>query len=297
MKLGNFFVGNVFTISQSPHGVNQNGKAIDAVPTSGTRVIAPCDMDIYYRANNLGHQSYSYARGEGFSRLVLVHCIIEKAGFVKKGTDIGYLASGGAVHLHTAIEVNGAWDVVLNYMDRSIQLALTPGFTSHHWKFWSTWKDLTLGNNNMAIEELKKALDGMTKDRDKYAKAAEGFQKDLGNMINERDKYSTMVGDLNKRIEEQEITHENYVKELNLKYSIQQQQLINCEDDRQPLLKKVEDLKSKLTTANAELDRAAKIISKLIQDNKGTNIDWGSYINKLIRAIKSFIARNARDNS
>lgn len=150
MKLGNFFTGNVFTISQSPHGSTQNGKAIDAVPTSGNRLIAPCDMTIYYRANNLGHQSYSYARGDGFTRLVLVHCIVEKSGFVKRGTDIGYLASGGPVHLHTAIEVNGAWDVVLNYMDRTVQLVLTTGFSSQHWKSWSTWKDLTLGSNNMA---------------------------------------------------------------------------------------------------------------------------------------------------
>lgn len=143
MKLGNFFVGNVFTISQSPHGSVQNGKAIDAVPVSGTRVIAPCDMEIYYRKNDLGHQSYSYARGDGW-KMVFVHCIIEKQGHVKKGTDIGYLHTGGPVHLHVAIEVNGVWDVVLNYMDRSIQLALTAGFSSTHWKSWSTWKDLQL---------------------------------------------------------------------------------------------------------------------------------------------------------
>lgn len=143
MKLGNFFVGNVFRISQSPHGTAQNGKAIDAVPASGTRVIAPCDMEIYYRKNDLGHQSYSYARGDGW-KMVLVHCIIEKQGHVKKGTDIGYLHTGGPVHLHVAIEVNGVWDVVLNYMDRNIQLELTSGFSSQHWKSWSTWKDLQL---------------------------------------------------------------------------------------------------------------------------------------------------------
>lgn len=143
MKLGNFFVGNVFRISQSPHGTVQNGKAIDAVPASGTRVIAPCDMEIYYRKNDLGHQSYSYARGDGW-KMVLVHCIIEKQGHVKKGTDIGYLHTGGPVHLHVAIEVNGVWDVVLNYMDRNIQLELTSGFSSQHWKSWSTWKDLQL---------------------------------------------------------------------------------------------------------------------------------------------------------
>lgn len=149
MKLGNFFAGNVFTISQSPHGSVQNGKAIDAVPVSGTRVIAPCDMEIYYRKNDLGHQSYSYARGDGW-KMVFVHCSIEKQGHVKKGTDIGYLHTGGPVHLHVAIEVNGVWDVVLNYMDRSIQLALTAGFSSQHWKSWTTWKDLNLGQNNMA---------------------------------------------------------------------------------------------------------------------------------------------------
>ncbi len=143
MKLGNFFTGNVFTISQSPHGALQGGKAIDCVPTSGTRVIAPCDMEIYYRKNDLGHQSYSYARGNGF-RIIFVHAMLEKTGFVKKGTDIGYLATGGALHLHTAIEVNGVWDCVLNYMERTIELRLTAGFSSQHWKSWSSWSDKQL---------------------------------------------------------------------------------------------------------------------------------------------------------
>lgn len=150
MKLGNFFTGNVFTITQSPHGALQGGKAIDCVPISGTRVIAPCDMEIYYRKNDLGHQSYSYARGNGF-RIIFVHAILEKTGFVKRGTDIGYLASGGALHLHTAIEVNGVWDTVLNYMERTIELRLASGFSSQHWKSWTTWKDLTLGQNNMTF--------------------------------------------------------------------------------------------------------------------------------------------------
>ena len=150
MKLGNFFTGNVFTITQSPHGALQGGKAIDCVPTSGTRVIAPCDMEIYYRKNDLGHQSYSYARGTGF-RIIFVHAIIEKTGFVKRGTDIGYLATGGALHLHTAIEVNGVWDTVLNYMERTIELRLASGFSSQHWKSWSTWKDLSLNTNNMTF--------------------------------------------------------------------------------------------------------------------------------------------------
>lgn len=147
MKLGNFFVGNTFKISQSPHGSLQGNKAIDAVPVSGNRVIAPCDMEIYYRKNDLGTQSYSYARGNGF-RIIFVHAMLEKTGHVKKGTDIGYLCastSTHAMHLHTAIEVNGVWDVVLNYMDRSITLALTAGFSSQHWKDWSSWKNLELG--------------------------------------------------------------------------------------------------------------------------------------------------------
>lgn len=168
MKLGNFFTGNVFTITQSPHGALQGGKAIDCVPTSGTRVIAPCDMEIYYRKNDLGHQSYSYARGTGF-RIIFVHAIIEKTGFVKRGTDIGYLASGGALHLHTAIEVNGVWDTVLNYMERTIELRLASGFSSQHWKSWSTWKDLTLGQNNMTFNyEL------YTKDNNLYMRVLSG---------------------------------------------------------------------------------------------------------------------------
>lgn len=314
MKLGNFFTGNVLTLSQSPHGSSQNGKAIDCVPTSGTRLIAPCDMEIYYRKNDLGHQSYSYARGDGW-KMVFVHCIIEKQGHVKKGTDIGYLHTGGAVHLHVAIEVNGVWDVVLNYMDRSIELALTSGFSSQHWKSWSTWKDLTLGPNNMAtitdanLIKMRTLVDKYngsvfvklkTKEELTTWWLSNGIFETLGHVegLEKTVKiHEDMIRDVNKRLNEQGTTHEKYIAELNLRYSTLQQQLINCEDDREPLLKKVEDLESKLTTANAELDKAAQIISKLIQDNKGVKIDWGSYINKIIRAIKSFIARNARDNS
>lgn len=241
MKLGNFFVGNVFTISQSPHGSTQNGKAIDAVPTSGNRLIAPCDMNIYYRANNLGHQSYSYARGDGFTRLVLVHCIVEKSGFVKRGTDIGYLASGGPVHLHTAIEVNGAWDVVLNYMDRTVQLALTSGFSSQHWKSWSTWKDLNLGTNNMSFTIPSQDYE--------YAKQyIPTFVQKYGGDLKGMDQYIWFFKHGAQRMNELLAAKDNEINKLN-------GALGGMTTDRNKYADMVKELQSKLDGETLELNR------------------------------------------
>lgn len=355
MKLGNFFTGNVLTLSQSPHGSSQNGKAIDCVPTSGTRVIAPCDMEIYYRKNDLGHQSYSYARGDGW-RLVFVHCVIEKQGHVKKGTDIGYLHTGGPVHLHVAIEVNGVWDVVLNYMDRSVQLALTAGFSSQHWKSWSTWKDLQLNpivspnwciprtaydrgkiqfqpfvekrrrdlitagvdtmewlvmhgsselpnemerlyamvtqlekvvaTQNTTIDKLNASIGGLTTDRNKYATMVQEVQSKLDG-ANEEVKRLTLEVDT--------ITEDN--RHLNHRLLEEQQASAYCEESLEPLKKEVADKDARIETLNTELDKVITAYTKLVKDRQGIETNWGSYIPRLIRAIRSFIARNARDNS
>lgn len=362
MKLGNFFTGNVLTLSQSPHGSNQNGKAIDCVPTSGTRVIAPCDMEIYYRKNDLGHQSYSYARGDGW-KMVFVHCIIEKLGHVKKGTDIGYLHTGGAVHLHVAIEVNGVWDVVLNYMDRSINLALTSGFQSQHWKNWSTWADKQLGGTsspdwcvgrdirdrsasqmdlylNTYRRDVKNAgvdpvlwwvkhgsmevtqqvfdLDGlyksMTADRDKYAKMVATkdaeiakLNASIGGLTTDRNKYATMVQEVQSKLDganeevkrltlEVDIMGEDN-RHLNHKLLEEQQANITCQESLEPLKKESAEKDGRIKTLNTELEKVIKAYTQLVKDNKKPEVNWGSYIPRLIRAIRSFIARNARDNS
>lgn len=313
MKLGNFFVGNIFTISQSPHGTLQGGKAIDAVPTSGTRLIAPCDMDIYYRANNLGHQSYSYARGEGFTRLVLVHCIIEKSGFVKRGTDIGYLATGGAIHLHTAIEVNGAWDVVLNYMDRSINLALTGGFTSQHWKSWSTWKDLTLGKNTVEIlkqtyEEAKSGFNdlfgffeahGLRGDLAKYVK--DGGDSVSWIIHNGRTELRGMFDVLVK--ERASLKASAAATELVLKAQNKQiadlqreldesnQALANVEPTITELEDDVHTLTSERNTMKTAYDKLTVAYNKCIEGQKGNVNDYKEILTQASRALRKLLTR------
>jgi len=316
MKLSNFFVGNTFTITQSPHGALQGGKAIDAVPTSGTRLIAPCDMDIYYRANNLGHQSYSYARGEGFTRLVLVHCIIEKSGFVKRGTDIGYLATGGAIHLHTAIEVNGAWDVVLNYMDRSINLALTGGFTSQHWKSWSTWKDLTLGKNTVEIlkqtyEEAKSGFNdlfgffeahGLRGDLAKYVK--DGGDSVLWMIHNGRTELRGMFDVLVK--ERASLKASAAATELVLKAQNKQiadlqreldesnQQLANVEPTITDLNKQVNTLTSEKETLLTEKEALIKAYAKCQEGKQGNKEDYIKLLRKLLESLRELLRKTSR---
>lgn len=170
MKLSSPFEGSTIVLTQSPHGAYQNGQAIDCVPLYGYRVKAPCDMEIYYRKNDLGFQSYSYARDENW-RIVFVHCIIEKGGKVKRGEDIGYLHNGGAVHLHYAIEVNGVWENPLNYTDRSVKLTLSGDFKSDKWRHWSTYPDKQLRPFNSADKNMiitKENLEKMKRLVNKY---------------------------------------------------------------------------------------------------------------------------------
>jgi archaellum component FlaC len=313
MKLGNFFVGNVFTISQSPHGSLQGGKAIDAVPTTGVRVIAPCDMDIYYRANSLGHQSYSYARGEGFTRLVLVHCIIEKSGNVKRGEDIGYLATGGAVHLHTAIEVNGAWDCVLNYMDRSINLVLTSGFSSQHWKSWSTWKDLTLGKTTVEIlkqtyEEAKSGFNdlfgyfeahGLRADLARYVKdGGDSVQWIINHgrtelrgmfdaVVKERNGHKASIAALEKVIGSQN----EQIADLQRELDESNQQLAQVEPTITDLKKDVHTLTSERDTMKTSYDNLTVAYNKCIEGQKGNVEDYKEILTKAFRALRKLLTR------
>lgn len=312
MKLSNFFIGNTFTITQSPHGSLQGGKAIDAVPSSGNRLIAPCDMDIYYRKNDLGHQSYSYARGEGF-KIVFVHCIIEKSGNVKRGQDIGYLATGGAVHLHTAIEVNGAWDCVLNYMDRSINLALTGGFASQHWKSWSTWKDLTLGKNTVEIlkqtyEEARSGFNdlfgffeahGLRGDLAKYVK--DGGDSVLWIIHNGRTELRGMFDALVKernslrssaRATELVLKAQNeQLADLQRKLDESNQQLANVEPTITELNKQVNTLNSEKETALTANEKLVVAYNKCIEGQKGNIEDYKEILIKASHALRELLTR------
>lgn len=309
MKLGNFFNGNILTLSQSPHGVNQSGKAIDCVPTSGTRVIAPCDMEIYYRKNDLGHQSYSYARGDGW-RIIFVHCIIEKQGHVKRGTDIGYLHTGGAVHLHVAIEVNGTWDVPLNYLDRKIELRLTAGFKSQHWKDWSTWKDLHLkdpvqpqwcissadkqkAHNQLLPYLQRERQDVINNTADQVAWWVLHGTKELPDLVASLRADIVSKGEQinslkleKKTLESTNNQHQSMVdqlrneleisaqtiKDLNHKLLVAEQEVATQEPRMRELEKVNRELESRVSTLTAQFTSTERLLKQCRQNQKGTDI-------------------------
>ena len=316
MKLSNFFVGNVFTITQSPHGVNTGGKSIDAVPTSGNRVLAPCDMDIYMRYNNLGSASYSYARGDGFV-LEFVHMIVEKSGFVKEGTDIGYLCPTipkvHVMHLHVTVKVNGVWDIVLNYMKQTIQLALSGPFTSQHWKSWSTWKDLTLADTNVEIlkqtyEEAKSGFNdlfgffeahGLRGDLAKYVK--DGGDSVSWMIHNGRTELRGMFDALVK--ERNSLKASATATELVLKAQNEQlvdlqrdldksnQQLANVEPTITDLKGDVNTLTSEKNTLKIAYEKMTVAYNKCIEGQKGNVKDYKEILTKASRAVRKLLTR------
>lgn len=112
----------------------------------------------------------------------------------------------------------------------------------------------------------------------------------------EADNYAGMIEALNRKLKEQEAEHEKSIKELNLRYATQQQQLMNSEEALEPLKKENEKLLSMIGTLNTELKAVIKAYTKLVQNKKTVNINLSYYFPKLTRAFKSFVARNARDN-
>lgn len=113
----------------------------------------------------------------------------------------------------------------------------------------------------------------------------------------ETDNYAGVIETLNRKLREQEIEHEKYIKELNLRYATQQQQLVNSEEALEPLQKENEKLLSMIETLNTELDTVIKAYSGLVQDRRRIEIKPGYYFPKVTRVIKSFVARNVRNNS
>lgn len=324
MKLSNFFVGNTFTITQSPHGINTGGKSIDAVPTSGNRVLAPCDMDIYMRYNNLGSASYSYARGDGFV-LELVHMIVEKSGFVKEGTDIGYLCptvknSAGkiihAMHLHVTIKVNGVWDIVLNYMKRTVQLALSGPFTSQHWKSWSTWKDLTLGKNTVEIlkqtyEEAKSGFNdlfgffeahGLRGDLARYVKdGGDSVSWIIHNGRTElRGMFDALVKERNSLKASAKATElvleaqNEQLADLQRKLDESNQQLANVEPTITDLNKQVNTLTSEKETLLTEKEALIKAYAKCQEGKQGNKEDYIRLLRKLLESLRELLRKTSR---
>lgn len=316
MKLSNFFVGNVFTITQSPHGVNTGGKSIDAVPTSGNRVLAPCDMDIYMRYNNLGSASYSYARGDGFV-LEFVHMIVEKSGFVKEGTDIGYLCPTipkvHVMHLHVTVKVNGVWDIVLNYMKQTIQLALSGPFTSQHWKSWSTWKDLTLGKNTVEIlkqtyEEAKSGFNDLFGFFE-----AHGLRADLAKYVNDggdsvswiihngrtelRGMFDAVVKERNSykaSLEAAELVikrQKDQITELQRKIDEDANEDLNKPNKIEYLEKQVKTLTSERDTAREAYKNMTVAYNKCIEGQKGNVKDYKEILTKASRAVRKLLTR------
>lgn len=328
MKLSSPFLGNTIVITQSPHGAYQNGQAIDCVPVSGDRVIAPCDMDIYYRKNDLGYQSYSYARDANW-KIVFVHCIIEKSGRVKRGEDIGYLHKGGAIHLHYSIEVAGTWENPLNYTDRSVKLTLSGNFTSQKWKDWNTYPNKQLlpitNNPPMAItdanlKKMKTLVDKFNTSVFKTLKTnaeltawwlKNGIYETLNyvnNLIEQSSKRAAEIKQLKAekvlmQKEIDELKKENTsLKASNAKLTKQNDELdlsnkdmtvmvMNLEELNHTLQDENDDLSAKLETASTLAIKWEEKYKKCAEGQQGTTIDLDAIVTHAIRWFRGLFNR------
>lgn len=160
-KLPNIFGGNEVLLTQSPHGAAQNYKALDTVARP---LYTPFDGCKTSRVFGSGQQRYFNLTLPDESYLQCVHGIpikenhVFNAGEVFGETVKHYTNGIDTSHWHIAINVKGkGWDVVLNYLDRSTQIKLIPGFSSLHWKYWSTWEDLYLNIKDTRMEKLEQA--------------------------------------------------------------------------------------------------------------------------------------------
>lgn len=159
-KLGNLFPGLELRLTQSPHGVQQNLKAIDCTGKNNDRTLLAVEAGKIERKYGKGAQSGFHLVGNGFD-VLYHHCLTKlKAGtIVNKGRVIGEAHPTikdkkgkvtHAAHAHVAIKVKGAWDVILNYIDlKKVTIDLKPGFTSQKWKLPSTWSDKVLPSGNI----------------------------------------------------------------------------------------------------------------------------------------------------
>lgn len=152
-KLGNIFEGDSIVVSNSPHGVLQNGKAMDLVSYTSYHIIAPIDgviTGIYKNGTYDGGFHFIF----GDYDILFHHCQVKRTGQFKKGQVIGtFLFKEGVPHVHTAIRVGGVWGLLLDYVDRNIKLLPEKGGKVTKWTNWSTYegKYIILGNDTEMV--------------------------------------------------------------------------------------------------------------------------------------------------
>jgi hypothetical protein len=150
MKLSNFFQVPYLTITQSPHGLNQNKKALDIVQDGAVGILlaqADGEITLVKKLSDIKQSYFHYKLTDG-SYIQYVHALpYEGKTKFKRGEKLGQSTWH---HYHVAINVKGkGWDTILNYMDRSIKLRGITGLNPK-WTRWSTYPDLFLNLNEMA---------------------------------------------------------------------------------------------------------------------------------------------------
>lgn len=153
-KLGNIFEGDSIVVAQSPHGVAQGSQSMDLYSNRGYTLCAPINGRIQGTYEQGEHRGGFHLVFGGYD-ILFHHCRAFKTGNVTRGEAIGsYLFKDGKLHVHTAIRVNGKWDLLLNYVDRKIRLLPEKGGAVTKWTDWNTYpnKYITLsGGDEMGV--------------------------------------------------------------------------------------------------------------------------------------------------
>lgn len=164
-KLGNFYQGNTFYVSQSPHGANQNNKAIDTVP--GDKFILPYVGGqkvswLLGKTGSFGTQQawFNLIHPSGKFYLQIVHA--EPPKVLESGQTVRCMISNN--HVHVAINVEGAWYVVLDFLERNILLKPSGNFSSQHWFDWESWADRSLPITTVNMTKINTLKEFLSKD-------------------------------------------------------------------------------------------------------------------------------------
>lgn len=150
MKLSRFFKNKNIVITQAPHGVLQNGRSMDMVNYQSYDLFAPVDgkVERVYKTGGF-HFVFDYGKK---CDIIFHHGLAPRAGRFKKGQKIGTWRGFVPAHIHTAIKVDGKWDLLLNYMDRSIDLLPERGAPENKWTRWPTYPDKSISKSKPEYE-------------------------------------------------------------------------------------------------------------------------------------------------
>jgi hypothetical protein len=136
-------------ITQTNHAFDN---AIDAIGDN-YNLYAVCDMTVNAQEHD-GRTPWFRGYADGME-IRYVHCNLLRTGFFKRGEHIGnYNVPNDPFpnHLHISVLKDGIWLNFMEYLDRSLNLKLSGGFTASQqfYKNWSTWADKSLNITNTA---------------------------------------------------------------------------------------------------------------------------------------------------